>query len=60
MHIIWKTVLDILIITTKQNRGFSMFSEGYALKQLDQIQNGRLAAITDFNMRNIWQPVHES
>ena len=28
--------------------------------QLEQIQNGRLVVIIDFNMRNIWQTLPDS
>ena len=50
---------DSYTMTIKQN---VWFQEGICLEncQLDQIQNGRLSAIIDYNMHNIWKTVPDS
>ena len=49
---IWQTVSDSLTITIKQNVRFQV-GICHETLQLDQIQNGRLSAIINFNMPDI-------
>ena len=56
MRNIWKTRPDSWTITIKQNVQFQVGICSVKF-QLDQIKNGRLSAIINFNMPDIWQTV---